>query len=84
MTPILKPHILNARQLHNRDLATASVTAIVAVIAFMLIPTSQDAIANDRAYNVLRAACKFPSNPGEATTYAVTQEGKIYCWEMGR
>jgi hypothetical protein len=84
MTRIERIHSLTATQLRRRDFGTIAVTAIVAILAVHLWPTTKEARANDRAYQVLKAACHFPSKPGEATTYALTSDGKIYCWEMGR
>lgn len=84
MTPIERLHPMTATQLRRRDLGTIAVTALVAVLAVHLWPTAREARANDRVYQALKAACKFPNQPGEATTYAMTGEGKIYCWEMGR
>ena len=84
MTRIEPLHALSATQLRRRDCGTIIITAIVAILAVHLWPSTQNARADDRAYQTLKAACHFPSKPGEATTYALTGEGKIYCWEMGR
>ena len=84
MTRIEPLHALSATQLRRRDCGTVFITAIAAVLAVHLWPTTQNARADDRAYQVLKAACHFPSRPGEATTYALTSDGTIYCWEMGR
>ncbi len=84
MTELSQPHVFTSRQLARRDIQIVAITALVAAIALHLWPTTQEARANDRAYQILKAACKFPNKPGEATTYALTGEGKIYCWEMGR
>jgi hypothetical protein len=84
MTKIEPLTPLSATQLHRRDIGTMVMTLILAGIVVHLWPSPQEAKANDKAYQVLKAACKFPSKPGEATTYALTGEGLIYCWEMGR
>jgi len=82
MTRIEPLQTLSATQLRWRDCGTVFITAIAAAIAFSIVPTTPQARANDQAYQTLKAACHFPSKPGEAATYAVNSDGTIYCWEQ--
>ena len=88
MTPIHATRILTERQLRQRDMKL--IAATMAAVASLSMAGTQIAsaiaqpeqIADDRAFRLLKASCKFPSFPGEAVFYAMQIDRTLHCYEL--
>lgn len=85
MTPITPIQSLDRRALLLRDTRTALATAAM-LFSWAFAAHNLSVAVEERPDNamerVMLAACRFPQLPGEATTWALNNDGSINCWEM--